>query len=65
MGLDLPLSGLENFEHLVGLPSFIIEQSNEEDNACNQVSHYQERFISQIMAKRLMGDLHNSLSNSK
>ncbi|KAK1758272.1 hypothetical protein QBC47DRAFT_294622 [Echria macrotheca] len=56
-----PLSGLEKLEPVVGLPGFSGPFSDE-DYLCNQESHFQEHFASQIVLRRLLVDFHGVLS---
>ncbi|KXJ92458.1 hypothetical protein Micbo1qcDRAFT_162745 [Microdochium bolleyi] len=60
--LDLPTTGLEKFEDLVGLPDFSGPYS-EEDYIGNQSSHYQEHFASQIVLRRLSVEFNKTLHN--
>ncbi|KAL1904901.1 hypothetical protein Sste5344_009428, partial [Sporothrix stenoceras] len=50
--LGLPLTGLDRYEDLVGLPSFSGPYS-QDDYLANQASHFQEHFASQIVLRRL------------
>lgn len=52
-----PLTGLEKMEAVVGLPDFSGPFSDE-DYICNQESHFQEHFASQIVLRRLLVDFH-------
>ncbi|KAH7031178.1 uncharacterized protein B0I36DRAFT_409480 [Microdochium trichocladiopsis] len=60
--LDLPTTGLEKFEDIVGLPDFSGSYS-EEDYVGNQSTHYQEHFASQIVLRRLSVEFNKTLNN--
>lgn len=62
--LELPLTGLENLEEMVGLPDFS-GPFCEEDYLGNQQSRYQEHFASQIVLRRLCVSFHNTLQNGE
>lgn len=59
--LGLPLTGLDRFEDLAGLPSFSGPYS-QDDYLANQASHFQEHFASQIVLRRLCEAFHKTLS---
>ncbi len=59
-----PLTGLEKMENVIGLPDFSGSFS-EEDYICNQESHFQEHFASQIVLRRLLVQFHGTLSQCK
>ncbi|KAI5920799.1 hypothetical protein F4810DRAFT_399752 [Camillea tinctor] len=61
--LNLPLTGLDKLEEMVGLPDFS-GSFTEEDYAANQASHFQEHFASQIVLRRLSVEFHTTLSNA-
>lgn len=62
--LGLPLTGLDRFEDLVGLPDFS-GPCSQDDYLANQASHFQEHYASQIVLRRLCVAFHNSLSFGK
>ena len=62
--LDLPTTGLEKFEDLVGLPDFS-DPYSEEDYVGNQSTHYQEHFASQIVLRRLSVEFNKTLNTGK
>ncbi|KAI1657172.1 hypothetical protein F4813DRAFT_94149 [Daldinia decipiens] len=62
MELNIPRTGLDKLESLVGLPDFSGSFS-EEDYIGNQASHFQEHFASQIVLRRLSVEFHTTLSN--
>ncbi|KAK4103041.1 hypothetical protein N658DRAFT_422348 [Parathielavia hyrcaniae] len=59
--LGFPLTGLDKLESAVGLPDFSGPFS-QEDYICNQESHFQEHFASQIVMRRLLVGFHGTLS---
>ncbi|KAL1871061.1 hypothetical protein VTK73DRAFT_2257 [Phialemonium thermophilum] len=61
--LGFPLTGLEKFEPIVGLPDFS-GPFNRDDYLGNESSHFQEHFASQIVLRRLLVDFHNTLSQA-
>ncbi|KAI1634350.1 hypothetical protein F4809DRAFT_643573 [Biscogniauxia mediterranea] len=61
--LNLPLTGLDKLEEMVGLPDFS-GSFTEEDYVANQASHFQEHFASQIVLRRLSVEFHTTLSNA-
>ncbi|KAI1499637.1 hypothetical protein F5X99DRAFT_389018 [Biscogniauxia marginata] len=61
--LNLPLTGLDKLEEIVGLPDFS-GSFTEEDYVANQASHFQEHFASQIVLRRLSVEFHTTLSNA-
>ncbi|CAK7214614.1 hypothetical protein SCUCBS95973_002206 [Sporothrix curviconia] len=61
--LGLPLTGVDRFEDLVGLPSFSGPYS-QDDYLANQASHFQEHFASQIVLCRLCVAFHASATSS-
>ncbi|KAI2607616.1 uncharacterized protein GGS25DRAFT_523139 [Hypoxylon fragiforme] len=63
MELNLPQTGLDKLEVLVGLPDFSGSFS-EEDYIGNQASHFQEHFASQIVLRRLSVEFHTTLTNA-
>ncbi|KAF3067022.1 hypothetical protein GL218_08823 [Daldinia childiae] len=63
MELNIPRTGLDKLESLVGLPDFSGSFS-EEDYIGNQASHFQEHFASQIVLRRLSVEFHTTLSNA-
>ncbi|KAI0110084.1 hypothetical protein F4814DRAFT_389887 [Daldinia grandis] len=63
MELNIPRTGLDKLEPLVGLPDFSGSFS-EEDYIGNQASHFQEHFASQIVLRRLSVEFHTTLSNA-
>ncbi|KAK8056713.1 hypothetical protein PG993_001940 [Apiospora rasikravindrae] len=60
---NLPLTGLENFDDMVGLPDFSAGSFSEEDYIGNQASHFQEHFASQIVLRRLLVEFHTTLTS--
>lgn len=64
MELNIPQTGLDKLESLVGLPDFSGSFS-EEDYVGNQASHFQEHFASQIVLRRLSVEFHTTLTNGK
>ncbi|KIH89714.1 hypothetical protein SPBR_06814 [Sporothrix brasiliensis 5110] len=62
--LGLPLTGLDRFEDLVGLPSFNGPYA-QDDYLANQASHFQEHFASQIVLRRLCVDFDRTLRFGK
>lgn len=64
MELNIPQTGLNKLEPLVGLPDFSGSFS-EEDYIGNQASHFQEHFASQIVLRRLAVEFHTTLTNGK
>lgn len=60
---NIPLTGLDKFEGLVGLPDFSAGSFSEDDYAGNQTSHFREHFASQIVLRRLSVEFHSTLSN--
>ncbi|CAK7565431.1 MAG: hypothetical protein SEPTF4163_003348 [Sporothrix epigloea] len=60
--LGLPMTGLDRFEDLVGLPSFS-GPCSQDDYLANQASHFQEHFASQIVLRRLCVAFHNSATS--
>ncbi|KAL7628123.1 hypothetical protein AAE478_002321 [Parahypoxylon ruwenzoriense] len=62
MELNLPRTGLDKIEALVGLPDFSGSYS-EDDYLGNQASHFQEYFASQIVLRRLSVEFHTTLTN--
>ncbi|KAI1459356.1 hypothetical protein F4805DRAFT_78538 [Annulohypoxylon moriforme] len=63
MELNIPQTGLNKLEPLVGLPDFSGSFS-EEDYIGNQASHFQEHFASQIVLRRLSVEFHTTLTNA-
>ncbi|OTB05460.1 hypothetical protein M426DRAFT_135847 [Hypoxylon sp. CI-4A] len=63
MELNIPRTGLDKLESLVGLPDFSGSFS-EEDYVGNQASHFQEHFASQIVLRRLAVEFHTTLTNA-
>ncbi|KAI2621106.1 hypothetical protein GGR54DRAFT_639234 [Hypoxylon sp. NC1633] len=63
MELNLPRTGLDKLESLVGLPDFSGSFS-EDDYIGNQASHFQEHFASQIVLRRLSVEFHTTLTNA-
>ncbi|KAI0882752.1 uncharacterized protein GGS22DRAFT_40096 [Annulohypoxylon maeteangense] len=63
MELNIPQTGLNKLEGLVGLPDFSGSFS-EEDYIGNQASHFQEHFASQIVLRRLSVEFHTTLTNA-
>ncbi|XDG10422.1 hypothetical protein ABKA04_010037 [Annulohypoxylon sp. FPYF3050] len=63
MELNIPQTGLNKLEPLVGLPDFSGSFS-EEDYIGNQASHFQEHFASQIVLRRLAVEFHTTLTNA-
>ncbi|KAI0172277.1 hypothetical protein GGR52DRAFT_462053 [Hypoxylon sp. FL1284] len=63
MELNIPRTGLDKLEALVGLPDFSGSFS-EEDYLGNQASHFQEHFASQIVLRRLSVEFHTTLTNA-
>ncbi|OTB19643.1 hypothetical protein K445DRAFT_53054 [Daldinia sp. EC12] len=63
MELNIPRTGLDKLESLVGLPDFSGSFS-EEDYIGNQASHFQEHFASQIVLRRLSVEFHTTLTNA-
>ncbi|KAI2465576.1 hypothetical protein F4781DRAFT_20426 [Annulohypoxylon bovei var. microspora] len=63
MELNIPQTGLNKLESLVGLPDFSGSFS-EEDYIGNQASHFQEHFASQIVLRRLSVEFHTTLTNA-
>ncbi|KAI2616983.1 hypothetical protein GGS26DRAFT_603302 [Hypomontagnella submonticulosa] len=63
MELNIPQTGLDKLESLVGLPDFSGSFS-EEDYVGNQASHFQEHFASQIVLRRLSVEFHTTLTNA-
>ncbi|KAI1770854.1 hypothetical protein F4818DRAFT_431242 [Hypoxylon cercidicola] len=61
--LNIPRTGLDKLEALVGLPDFSGSFS-EDDYLGNQASHFQEHFASQIVLRRLSVEFHTSLTNA-
>ncbi|KAK7951878.1 uncharacterized protein PG986_007606 [Apiospora aurea] len=61
---NLPLTGLEKFADMVGLPDFSAGSFSEEDYIGNQASHFQEHFASQIVLRRLLVKFHTSLTSA-
>lgn len=61
---NIPLTGLEKLESLVGLPDFSAGSFSEDDYAGNQTSHFREHFASQIVLRRLSVEFHTTLSNA-
>ncbi|KAI1807632.1 hypothetical protein F4811DRAFT_446564 [Daldinia bambusicola] len=61
--LNIPRTGLDKLESLVGLPDFSGSFS-EEDYIGNQASHFQEHFASQIVLRRLSVEFHTTLTNA-
>ncbi|KAK8049123.1 hypothetical protein PG994_010853 [Apiospora phragmitis] len=59
---NLPLTGLEKVDDMVGLPDFSAGSFSEEDYIDNQASHFQEHFASQIVLGRLLVEFHTSLT---
>jgi hypothetical protein len=62
---NLPLTGLDKLEELVGLPDFSCGSFSEEDYAGNQTSHFQEHFASQIVLRRLSVEFHATLTTGR
>lgn len=62
---NIPLTGLEKLESLVGLPDFSAGSFSEDDYAGNQTSHFREHFASQIVLRRLSVEFHTTLSNGR
>ena len=60
---NIPLTGLDKLEGLVGLPDFSAGSFSEDDYAGNQTSHFREHFASQIVLRRLSVEFHKTLSN--
>ncbi|KAI5865048.1 hypothetical protein GGS23DRAFT_603720 [Durotheca rogersii] len=63
MELNLPQTGLDKLEAIVGLPDFSGPYS-EDDYIGNQTSHFQEHFASQIVLRRLSVEFHTTLTNA-
>lgn len=63
MELNIPRTGIDKLEALVGLPDFSGSFS-EEDYIGNQASHFQEHFASQIVLRRLSVEFHTTLTNA-
>lgn len=68
--MELPLTGLEALEDVVGLPdlndSFLnTDYLDNTDYLENQESHFQEHFASQIALRRLSVQFHNMLRNGE
>ncbi|KAI1079428.1 hypothetical protein F5B20DRAFT_163700 [Whalleya microplaca] len=61
--LNIPLTGLDKLEELVGLPDFS-DSFSEEDYIGNQASHFQEHFASQIVLRRLSVEFNTTLTNA-
>ncbi|KAK8126269.1 uncharacterized protein PG998_002028 [Apiospora kogelbergensis] len=61
---NLPLTGLEKFDDMVGLPDFSAGSFSEEDYIGNQASHFQEHFASQIVLRRLVVEFHTTLTSA-
>jgi len=61
MELGLPLTALDKYEDIVGLPNFSGPYS-QDDYLANQASHFQEQFASQIALRRLSSEFHRSLT---
>ncbi|KAK8019640.1 hypothetical protein PG990_004778 [Apiospora arundinis] len=61
---NLPLTGLEKFDDMVGLPDFSAGSFSEEDYIGNQASHFQEHFASQIVLRRLVVEFHTTLTGA-
>lgn len=64
MELDVPLTDLGSLSDTIGLPSFHDILSPEDYN-CNEASHFQEQFTSQIALHRLLVDFHSILEAGK
>lgn len=62
--LNMPQTGLDKYEDMVGLPDFSGSIS-EEDYVGNQASHFQEHFASQIVLRRLSMEFNTTLNNGK
>lgn len=62
--LNLPLTGLDKLEDLVGLPDFSSGSFSEEDYIGNQASYFQEHFASQIVLRRLSVEFHTTLTTT-
>ena len=62
--LGLPLTGLDKYEDLVGLPNFAGPYS-QDDYLANQASHFQEHFASQIALRRLSSEFHRALTTGR
>ncbi|KAI0140115.1 hypothetical protein F4776DRAFT_577469 [Hypoxylon sp. NC0597] len=63
MELNIPRTGLDKLESLVGLPDFS-GSFCDEDYLGNQASHFQEHFASQIVLRRLSVEFHTTLTNA-
>ncbi|KAH8676350.1 hypothetical protein BX600DRAFT_200653 [Xylariales sp. PMI_506] len=61
---NIPLTGLDRFEDLVGMPDFRPGLFSDEDYACNQASHYQEHFSSQIFLRKLSSEFQTTLATA-
>ena len=61
MELGLPLTALDKYEDIVGLPNFSGPYS-QDDYLGNQASHFQEQFASQIALRRLSSEFHRNLT---
>ncbi|KAK7969795.1 hypothetical protein PG988_008868 [Apiospora saccharicola] len=61
---NLPLTGLEKFDDMVGLPDFSAGSFSEEDYIGDQASHFQEHFASQIVLRRLLVEFHTTLTSA-
>jgi hypothetical protein len=64
MEFGLPLTGLDKFEEMIGLPDFS-GPVTDEDYINNQTTHFQEHFASQIVLRRLSVNFHSVLNKSR
>lgn len=62
---NIPSTGLNSLEELVGLPDFSTGDFSEEDYISNQASHFQEHFASQIVLRRLSVEFNATLNDGK
>ncbi|KAH8197164.1 hypothetical protein TruAng_008657 [Truncatella angustata] len=62
---NVPSTGLQHLEDIVGLPDFSAGDFSEEDYISNQASHFQEHFASQIALRRLSVEFNATLSNGE
>lgn len=65
MELTVPLTGLDKYEELVGLPDFSAGAFTRDDYISNATSHFQEHFASQIVLRRLSVEFHSTLSKGR
>lgn len=58
--LDLPLTGLNQLEDVVGIPSFNAPFCSA-DHEGNQASYFEAHYASQLALRRLCANLHNTI----